>query len=467
MCLSRAKPERRLRTRLARQAVLSGGLVSLAAACVVLALTYLHLTRQMARPLVRVTNDLLAEYAESQRGDESGKSFFTHMDEDAEERDTARFFVLLADGQGGLIYATPMPEPIRQSMLDAAKVGADGHVRRTLVAWRGRARRCALRRCATPLPDGNVIVVAVDGTPHETFFFIVLGVLGGASLLATLLAGFGAFLFGTRLERRLAAIAAAAEAIAAGDWSRRVSAHGEVREVENLVRLFNLMCDHNERTLNELRVLTDNIAHDLRTPLTRLALAAESEPSGDGARSLADAVTEETSAMLDMIDVMLEISRTDAKIETSPRVELDVSVLVEETVALFRPLAADRGVELAFAAPDGPVCYSGHRAKFQRLLGNLTENAVKFTPAGGQIAWSVARLPGGGVRLAVSDTGCGIAADDIPHVFTRFWRADSSRHCPGNGLGLALVKAIATSYGGSVVCESTLGKGTTFTVTLP
>lgn len=145
MCSSRAKPERRLRTRLARQAVLSGGLVSLAAACVVLALTYLHLTRQMARPLVRVTNDLLAEYAESQRGDESGKSFFTHMDEDAEERDTARFFVLLADGQGGLIYATPTPEPIRQSMLAAAKVGANGRIRRTLVAIGGRARRCALR----------------------------------------------------------------------------------------------------------------------------------------------------------------------------------------------------------------------------------------------------------------------------------------------------------------------------------
>ncbi len=467
MCSSRAKPERRLRTRLMRQAVLSGGLVSLTATLAVLALTYLHLTRQVARPLVRVTNDLLAEYAESQRGDVAGKSFFAHMDEDAEERDTSRFFVLLADERGDLIYATPAPEPIRQTMLVAAKVGSRGRIRRTLVARSGQARRCALRRLATRLPDGNVIVVAVDATPHETFFFVVLGVLGGACLLTTLLAGLGAFLFGTQLERRLAAIASAAEAIAAGDWSRRVSAHGEVREVENLVRLFNLMCDRNERTLNELRVLTDNIAHDLRTPLTRLALAAESAAPGDGTHPLADAVTEETSAMLDMIDVMLEISRTDAKIEPSPRVELDVAALVEETVALFRPLAADGGVELAFAALDGPVLYSGHRAKFQRLLGNLTENAVKFTPAGGRIAWSVARLPGGGVRLAVSDTGCGIAANDIPHVFTRFWRADSSRHFPGNGLGLALVKAIATSYGGAVTCESTLGKGTTFTVTLP
>ncbi len=467
MCSSRVKPERRLRTRLVSQAILAGGLVSLGAALIVGTLAYSYLTRQMARKLTRVAQDLVEEYAAEQRGEPITKSFITHMNEDAEEHDSSRFFVMLVGSHGEIVHVTPTPKPIQQAMLVGACGLSVGHIQRTLVAM-GRARRCALRRLATRLPDGKVIVVALDGTQHETFFFAILGVLGGSFLLITLLAGLSAFFFGTRLERRLATIASAAEAIAAGDWSRRVSAHGEVREVENLVRLFNLMCDRNERTLNELRVLTDNIAHDLRTPLTRLALAAESAAAeGGSTRPLADVVTEETASMLDMIDVMLEISRTDAKIDASPRVALDVGALVEETVALFRPLAAESGLKLDYAMPLEPIRYSGHRAKFQRLLGNLTENAIKYTPSGGRIVWSVTRPASGGVRLVISDTGCGIAADDIPHIFTRFWRADSSRHCPGNGLGLALVKAIATSYGGTVRCESTLGEGSSFTVTLP
>ena len=459
-----AKPERRLRTRLIQQSTLTSALITLAAACVAGALAYTHLTRQMTRVLDRVSLDLVTEYDET-RSDGTYATFIHHMEADAAEHDTSHFFVLLLDESGKILHATPAPEPIQEEMRGAAR-HADGRIERTLVNV-GASRRIALRRCARRLSDGNLVVVAVDGTPSETFFFALVGVLGAATLLTTLLAAFGAFLLGTHLERRLAAIAEAAEAITDGDWSRRVPAHGRVRDVENLVRLFNCMCDHNEKTLAELRVLTDNIAHDLRTPLTRLALAAESESMGTARRPLAESVAGETSAMLDMIDVMLEISRTDAKIETSPRAELDLRALVDETVALFEPLAEEAGVTISFTDPGEPILYSGHRAKFQRLLGNLTENAVKFTPKGGKITWSVERLPTNAVRLAITDTGCGIAADDTPHVFTRFWRADSSRHTPGNGLGLALVKAIATSYGGSVTCTSTLGRGTTFVVTLP
>ncbi len=465
MCSNRAKPEARLRARLIRQAALTSGLVALAAACAAGVLAYTHLTRQMESLLRRVSQDLVEEYAEAGSG-AARAEFLRLMDEDAEEHDPSRFFAMLLDGRGEVVHVTPAPAPIRESMRTAAR-HADGRIERALVAMGGASRRRAIRRLSRTLGDGGHIVVAFDGTANETFFFTLVGVLVGATLLTTLLAALGAFLLGTHLVRRLAEISGAAEAIASGDWSRRVPAHGQVSEVESLVRLFNRMCDHNERTLADLRVLTDNIAHDLRTPLTRLALAAESESLGTAKRPLAEAVADETSAMLDMIDVMLEISRTDAQIEPSPRVELDLRALVGETVDLFRPLAAEGGVEIDFADSGEPIPYSGHRAKFQRLLGNLTENAVKFTPRGGRIAWSAERLPGGAVRLSIADTGCGVAADDIPHVFTRFWRADTSRHYPGNGLGLALVKAIATSYGGSVTCESTLGRGSTFTVELP
>lgn len=462
----KAKRKPSLRARLVRQATLTSGLVFLGASAIVLSLVYSYLTGRLTGLLTRVAADLQAEYTGIKNGVVDA-AFVNHMNEDAAEHDSSRFFVVLTTKDGKLLCATPTPEPILEALLTAAIKDEYGQIERRLVDV-GKARRRAVRCSTARLTDGNVVVVGVDGTSHETVFFLVLSVLCGAFFLTTLLAGTGAFLFGTRLEKRLAAISDAASAIAAGDWSQRVPAKGEVREVERLVELFNLMCDRNEHMLHELRVLTDNIAHDLRTPLTRLALAAESAALGTAKRPLADIVTDETAAMLDLINTMLEISRTDAQIEQTPRTDLNLAALIEETIAFFEPLADEKGVRLEFAAPTGgTITYSGHRAKFQRLFANLTENAIKFTPKGGKIVWQICRATEGGITLAISDTGCGIAATDIPHVFTRFWRADSSRHFPGNGLGLALVKAIVTSYGGKITCTSSLGRGTTFTLTLP
>lgn len=247
----------------------------------------------------------------------------------------------------------------------------------------------------------NRVFQSFDGKPPLLFqlggaFCTVLGRREIAVRLPSFLAALGLlgllFLVLRRLRDAAAArvavlvcatsVASTATAIAAGDWSRRVEEEKkESREVRALVRAFNGMCDKNEKTLNELRVLTDNIAHDLRTPLTRLSMAAETVLTGGTLRD---------------------------------------------------PL------------PD-------------RVLG---------VTRGGRIDLSLDTLPEG-VRLVVADTGCGIPAADLPHIYTRFWRADASRSLPGNGLGLALVKAIVTSYGGRLHCDSVPGQGSAFTVVLP
>lgn len=270
------------------------------------------------------------------------------------------------------------------------------------------------------------------------------------------------------LVRRLKAVASTATAIAAGDWSRRVEEEKkESREVRALVRAFNGMCDKNEKTLNELRVLTDNIAHDLRTPLTRLSMAAETVLTGGTLRDpLPDRVLGEARGMLEMINTMLEISQTGAKIDRSPRTDLDFAHLVRDLGDFYQPLAEQAGLTLRVHVPERGLAFSGHRAKLQQLVGNLLENAIKYTPRGGRIDLSLDTLPEG-VRLVVADTGCGIPAADLPHIYTRFWRADASRSLPGNGLGLALVKAIVTSYGGRLHCDSVPGQGSAFTVVLP
>lgn len=333
----------------------------------------------------------------------------------------------------------------------------------------------------------NRVFQSFDGKPPLLFqlggaFCTVLGRWEIAVRLPAFLAALGLlgllFLVLRRLRDAAAArvavlvcatsVASTATAIAAGDWSRRVEEEKkESREVRALVRAFNGMCDKNEKTLNELRVLTDNIAHDLRTPLTRLSMAAETVLTGGTLRDpLPDRVLGEARGMLEMINTMLEISQTGAKIDRSPRTDLDFAHLVRDLGDFYQPLAEQAGLTLRVHVPERGLAFSGHRAKLQQLVGNLLENAIKYTPRGGRIDLSLDTLPEG-VRLVVADTGCGISAADLPHIYTRFWRADASRSLPGNGLGLALVKAIVTSYGGRLHCDSVPGQGSAFTVVLP
>lgn len=333
----------------------------------------------------------------------------------------------------------------------------------------------------------NRVFQSFDGKPPLLFqlggaFCTVLGRREIAVRLPSFLAALGLlgllFLVLRRLRDAAAArvtvlvcatsVASTATAIAAGDWSRRVEEEKkESREVRALVRAFNGMCDKNEKTLNELRVLTDNIAHDLRTPLTRLSMAAETVLTGGTLRDpLPDRVLGEARGMLEMINTMLEISQTGAKIDRSPRTDLDFAHLVRDLGDFYQPLAEQAGLTLRVHVPERGLAFSGHRAKLQQLVGNLLENAIKYTPRGGRIDLSLDTLPEG-VRLVVADTGCGIPAADLPHIYTRFWRADASRSLPGNGLGLALVKAIVTSYGGRLHCDSVPGQGSAFTVVLP
>jgi len=227
------------------------------------------------------------------------------------------------------------------------------------------------------------------------------------------------------------------------------------------------MCDQNEKTLTELKTLTDDIAHDLRTPLTRLRTAAEfAAMGGELKRPLAEMLFEQSSDMLELINTMLEISQTGCRIDRTPREEIDLCAFMRETADLYSTVLDDQGLRLTLDLPDAPVVFSGHRGRMQRLVGNLLDNAIKYTPRGGAISISLVR-EGSAAVIRVADTGCGISADDLPHVFHRFWRSDASRSLPGNGLGLALAKAIVTSYAGAITCDSSPGRGTVFTISLP
>ena len=222
------------------------------------------------------------------------------------------------------------------------------------------------------------------------------------------------------------------------------------------------------KAMQELHDLSDDIAHDLRTPLARMHAQAELAAMGEvSATELAAGVAEETSSMLELINTMLDLSQTGARIERSPRMDVDLAAIVRQMTEFYASVAEDKGVAFILDLPEGEIVRSAHKAKLQQLVGNLLDNAVKFTPGGGTVSVTLTKEPETGLaRLAVSDTGIGISEQDQQNLFKRFWRSDASRSLPGNGLGLAVVKAIVTSYGGSVTCTSRPGVGTTFVVKL-
>ena len=222
------------------------------------------------------------------------------------------------------------------------------------------------------------------------------------------------------------------------------------------------------KAMQELHDLSDDIAHDLRTPLARMHAQAELAAMGEvSAQELAAGVAEETTSMLELINTMLDLSQTGARIERSPRTDVDLAAIVRQMTDFYASVAEDKRVAFILDLPDGEIVRSAHKAKLQQLVGNLLDNAVKFTPAGGTVSVTLSKEPETGLaRLAVSDTGIGISEADKANLFKRFWRSDASRSLPGNGLGLAVVKAIVTSYGGTVTCTSRPGVGTTFVVKL-
>lgn len=452
-----------LRRRIVAVSLSAGALLFLLAGGLILFVSWSFMTSEYQEFLARSSSDLVQEYAES-RGDLKKMRHF--FDEDVEEHGADRIFLLLTDPNGKDVLDACSDKTILRTMLARA--------RRDIPAYRiskesalPHRRRIVLRVRATVLPDGFKLSVGHDVTADEQYLLFLAVTLGGAFLLSLLLGGWAADWLARRFTRSLQNVSDAANRIKSGEWSVRVKPSHESRELILLEDAFNTMCDQNEKTLTELKTLTDDIAHDLRTPLTRLRTAAEfAAMGGELKRPLSEMLFEQSSDMLELINTMLEISQTGCRLDRTPREDIDLCAFLRETADLYATVLDDRKLHLNLYLPTEPVAFSGHRGRLQRLLGNLLDNAIKFTPDGGAIALSLARADSG-VVLRVSDTGCGIDPADLPHVFRRFWRSDSSRSLPGNGLGLALAKAIVTSYGGAIACESEPGQGTTFTITLP
>lgn len=340
-------------------------------------------------------------------------------------------------------------------------------------AWqRFRAARSGdvLELATLPLGDGALIQVGRSTRQRAEVlqrFRALIGMVLAATLLVALLGG---ALLTRRALSPLRQLAGTVDGIVrTGQLAARVPSREGGDALDELVRLVNRMLERIEALVGAMHGSLDAVAHDLRTPLMRLRVSASRALAGSGdAASLREALSdclEEADRVRDMLDSLMDISEAEAGVMALHLERVEAEALLAEARELLQDAAEEKSVSLR-VEPSEPLAMRADRTRALQALLNLCDNAVKFTPKGGDVVLA-ARRAGAFVSLCVTDTGIGIPQGDLPHVFERLFRGDPSRSQRGLGLGLSLVKAIALAHGGAVEVESEPGRGSRFTLKLP
>jgi len=270
---------------------------------------------------------------------------------------------------------------------------------------------------------------------------LVLGLIGGIVLSRRALA-------------RIETINRTSDRIMAGEFDRRIPLKGSGDEFDRLAQNLNAMLDQIERLMAGMRQVTDNIAHDLRSPLgrlrSRIEVALIEPPSTELYRDVLQQTIGEADHLLATFTALLDIAEAEAGSPRGQMAPLDLVAFARDLTDLYEPVAEEKGLRLTIETAPDPIEIRGDRHMLSRAIANLVENALKYTPPGGTIAVRVT-AEGTMARLTVADDGPGIPADERDRVFDRFYRLEASRTTEGNGLGLSLARAVVRLHGGTIM----------------
>lgn len=255
-----------------------------------------------------------------------------------------------------------------------------------------------------------------------------------------------------------------------GRTSERVAVQGTADPLDALGTLVNRMLDRIDGLVTGMRSTLDTVAHDLRTPMTRLRGTAEmalhsGQTADDYRNALADCL-EEADRVSRLLDALMDLAEAETGAMRLQRENVDLVTIVRDAKELYTEVAEEKGIAVTLdAAPETPPVL-GDRIRLTQVFANLIDNAIKYMPGAGSVTISVAP-EGGGVAVTVADSGPGIAPDDHSRIWERLYRGDESRSQRGLGIGLSLVRAITQAHGGRATVESTPGEGARFSVWLP
>ena len=384
-------------------------------------------------------------------------------------------FIRITRADGEVVYASGAP-----------KAGGFEPSQVPPVATGSGAKRHAPKR-KVRLPGGSLLIATVPAQAADgTRYFVEVGTSGAAAeatlaqVLTVLLIGLpvavavavaGGFVLVRRALDPVERITRKAEDITQHNLSERLPVVESGDEIERLSVSLNHMISRLEEAIRGSKQFVADASHELRTPLTVMrgeleGLAQDGQLRGDTRETLGS-VLEEVDRLGEIVESLFALSRLDAGEAPSEWLKFDLAELAATTAEQMSLLATDKNVSIAADSSSG-VTVEGDRARLKQVVVNLLDNAIKYTPSGGQVRLSVRREHGHAV-LEVADDGIGIPAEALPHVFKRFYRVDvsRSREQGGAGLGLAIVESICSAHGAEVEVLSSPGKGSTFRVRQP
>jgi two-component system heavy metal sensor histidine kinase CusS len=312
-----------------------------------------------------------------------------------------------------------------------------------------------------------LLQVAQDRSADERFrkqFGALLAFVLGLGLLASVLV---AVTVTRRALRPLAEMKRSLERVQPAHLSERIERAQWPRELQPVVTAFDGMLDRLEDSFTRLSQFSADLAHELRTPIGNMLgeaqVALTRERGSEEYRSIIESSAAECERLSGIIDNLLFLARAESAEQQIERSLFNGRAALEKIAAFYQASAEDRHIDISCS---GEAELFADQVLFNRAVGNLVDNALRFTPDKGHICIAIRHLRGN-AEISVTDTGSGIAAEHLPRVFDRFYRADPSRSSAGSGLGLALVKSIVDLHGGSASIESEVGRGTIVLVTFP
>lgn len=344
-------------------------------------------------------------------------------------------FYLLEDSAGAVLAGNLPAMPMRTGTFDAVNPRAVPH----------QDDRQPLRARGAVLPSGAYLLVAIGASQRDEMGELILRVFGWGFLVTLILAFGGGVLLSGGLLGRIEGISRTAREIMEGHLSRRIPTRGTDDEFDHLAASLNEMLERTEKSMNAMRQISNDIAHDLRTPLTRLRQRLElAQRKAVTAAELRAAVAEsiaDTDAILATFSALLRIAQIESKAVKAGFSVFDLSELLLTVVEVYQPMADDKGQHLS-AEIHPELRAFGDRELLAQMFSNLVENALRHSPKGAAVRLTT-QLDGQHVKIVLFDNGPGIPGSEQANVFRRFYRLEASRTTPGDGLGLSLVAAIA------------------------